>query len=195
MRKPNHESQTAFASVEERAARAWRLPHARRVAFAAACAEHVLRPRKSQLDHDQMQCAQSALDYLWKFVELGYLETTSVRTRIEQCESVLPDTEENDAASAVLSVLSAIISALELQLGSREHMKWLLAETQQAVEFDAYIKRDFTPEPTGVTAESLPKFSEYPEVREEVRYQLALLDKLESSSDRPIRKDELLASS
>jgi uncharacterized protein YjaG (DUF416 family) len=113
-----------------------RLPRTHRVVFAAACCERLL-PNYAAFVREahwgDVRLLRSALDYIWSAVAGVSVEGDEIHRLIEQCDAVIPDTEdfETSLVSAALDAGTAVVGTLRSSLDG---------ETKHVVEVASYCR-------------------------------------------------------
>jgi uncharacterized protein YjaG (DUF416 family) len=88
-----------------------------RVTFAAACCERLL-PNYAAFAREvrwgKPETLRAALDYIWDVLIGGTVDRGEIYRRIEQCDAVIPDTEDFDTSSvsAALDAGNAVVETL-----------------------------------------------------------------------------------
>ena len=104
------------------------LPRAHRVAFAAACCERLL-PNYAAFAHEvqwgEPDTLRGAVDHIWSVLAGSHLDRAEIERLIEQCDSVIPDTEDFDtiSVSSALDAGAAVVGTLRSLLdGDTRHI-------------------------------------------------------------------------
>jgi uncharacterized protein YjaG (DUF416 family) len=93
----------------------------RRVVFGAACCERLL-PNYAAFAHEvqwgQPEILRAALDYVWHVIDSGNVDRAEINRLVEECDAVIPDTEDFDTSSvsAALDAGSAVVETLRALL-------------------------------------------------------------------------------
>lgn len=161
-----------------------RLPRNHRVAFAAACCERLL-PNYAAFAREahwgEPETLRAALDEVWRILDGGAFHRGDIHRLIEQCDAVIPDTEdfETSSVSAALDAGTAVVATLRSLLDGDP--QWVADVVSYCLDtVDMYIQErdglDYNSDPLFET-----KIAQDPLMTRERARQAAILSELTNS--------------
>jgi hypothetical protein len=141
-----------------------RLSPYQQIAFAAACCERML-PNYAAFSKMEKwgntTFLRSALDEVWGLIEKNRCDKQTIQRHVNQCESIVPDTEEFSSiyTSPALDAANAIIETLECCLShdtakivdvagfARDTVDMYIQDKENIERFDAQVEQQILSHP------------------------------------------------
>ncbi|WP_018685311.1 DUF416 family protein [Actinokineospora enzanensis] len=177
-------------NFDQRVTRALGLSERARLAFVAAVVEHALRAIWADLaDRGDDALATAAAEQIWSVVDGRPVDGDALAASERDAIDAAPDTEDEPEAEDVTFALIALAHACRVARGVDvdDNVSAAVSSCEQAIGAHvAGSRQDDRSLDELANADPL-EWQDYPEVRAEIHYQLAILDTLEQGTSIPDR--------